>query len=138
MVKKPNKDEKTETLAEQIKKASKGLFYISETDAGILPFKGEKAQTVSAETILKQTKKDAPVEERDFEDFFTRLTEMQEWFGDEEIRNANRYASLKELLQKNLRDLKVFKVGTIEIDIYIVGLDAENRLTGIQTKAVET
>ncbi len=40
--------------------------------------------------------------------------------------------------EKNLRNLKVFKVGKIQLDIYVVGLDAENRLLGIKTKAVET
>lgn len=132
------KNTKAETLAERIKKASEQIFYISETDAEILPFIGEKAEAVNAETVLKQTGADAPVEERDFEEFFKRLTSLQEWFGDEEIENANRFAKLKEILQKNLKDIRVFKVGTIEIDIYIVGLDRQNILTGVQTKAVET
>lgn len=138
MTRKTKKVNKSETLAEQIKKVSAGLYYISETDAEIFPFTGDKAEAVSAETILQQIKKDAPVEERDFENFFDRLTKMQEWFGDEEIKSANKYAHLKELLQKNLRAIKVFKIGRIEIDIYIVGLDVENRLMGIRTKAVET
>jgi hypothetical protein len=136
--KKIKKIDKPETLAERIKKVSEGLFYISESDAEILPFVGERGEAVNAETILKQTNSDAPVEERDFKDFFKRLTELQEWFGDEEIENANKFAKLRDMLQKNLRDIKVFKVGRIEIDIYVVGLDAQNILTGIQTKAVET
>ncbi len=136
--KKIKKIDKPETLAEQIKKASEGLFYISETDAEILPFVGEEAEAVNAETILKQTKSDAAVEERDFEDFFKRLTGLQEWFGEEEIANANKFANLKDLLQENLKDIKIFKVGSIELDIYMVGLDTEKVLTGIQTKAVET
>ncbi len=40
--------------------------------------------------------------------------------------------------EKNLRDLKVFKIGKIQIDVYVVGLDAEDNLLGIETKAVET
>ena len=136
--KKIKKIDKPETLAERIGKVSEGLFYISETDAEILPFVGEMTEAVNAETILKQTKSDPPVEERDFKDFFKRLTELQEWFGAEEIENANKFAKLRDMLQKNLRDIKVFKVGRIEIDIYVVGLDAQNILTGIQTKAVET
>lgn len=132
------KIDKPETLAERIKKVSEGLYYISETDAEILLFVGEEAEAVNAEIILKQTKSNAPVEERDFEDFFKRLTDLQEWFGEREIENANKFAELKRILQKNLRNIKVFKVGRIEIDIYIVGLDRQNILTGIQTKAVET
>lgn len=127
-------------LFEQIKQISEGLYYISETDAEIKPFAGEKAEAVSKEEILRQTgkEKDTSIEERDFTEFFAYLTEIQDWFGDEEKETAERFGKLKDLLEKNLKDLKVFKVGEIELDIYIVGLNEENRLMGVQTKAVET
>lgn len=127
-------------LIEQIKNSAAGLYYVSETDAEIYPFVGETAESVSREVILSQTKNqaDVPVEEREFGQFFTRLTEIQDWFGDEEKETAKKYLVLKEVLEKNLRDLKVFKVGKIQLNIYVVGLDVENRLLGIKTEAVET
>ena len=135
-----NANLKENNLAEQIKKAATGLYYISETDAEILPFAGEKAEAVTKEEILSQTKSvvNAPVEERDFAGFFARLTEIQDWFGDEENEAAQKFVRLKELLENNLRDLKAFKIGKIQLEVYVVGLDAENKLTGIKTKAVET
>lgn len=138
--KKSIKPEPNKTLAEQIRKASEDLYYISETDAEIFPFAGTKADAVTKENLLSQTasKPDAPVEERDFESFFARLTKIQDWFGDEEKQTAAKFARLKELLESNLKNLKVFKVGLIEIDVYIVGLDSESHLTGVKTKAVET
>ncbi|HEX8370238.1 MAG TPA: nuclease A inhibitor family protein [Pyrinomonadaceae bacterium] len=141
----PKKKKSTESspadqLAKQIQKLSEGLYYISETDAEIFPFAGAKADAVTKENLLSQTgnKPEATVEERDFTDFFTRLTKIQDWFGEEEKRTAAKFVRLKELLERNLKDLKVYKVGRIEIDIYVVGLDSESRLTGIKTKAVET
>ncbi|HEY0049330.1 MAG TPA: nuclease A inhibitor family protein [Pyrinomonadaceae bacterium] len=138
--KKSIKSEPFEKPAEQIRKASEGLYYISETDAEISSFTGTKADAVTRENLLSQTgnNRDAPVEERDFTDFFTRLTKIQDWFGDEEKRTAAKFSRLKELLERNLKDLKVYKVGRIEIDIYVVGLDAQGNLAGIKTKAVET
>jgi hypothetical protein len=136
--KKTKKIGRPETLAERIGKAARGLYYISETDAEIAPFVGEKACVADAETLLRQIKSSEPVEERNFEDFFKRLTEIQEWFGTEETANANKFNDLKRLLEENLRGLKVFKVGKIELDIFVVGLDKEDILTGIHTKAVET
>jgi hypothetical protein len=129
-----------ERLAGQIRKAAKGLYYISETDAEIFAFAGTKTGAVTKENLLRQTgdKPDAPVEERDYAAFFTRLTKIEDWFGDEEKRAAAKFARLKELLESHLKDLKVFKVGRIEIDIYVVGLDAQGNLAGIKTKAVET
>ena len=128
-------------LPTQIAKIVEGLYYISETDAEIFPFSGvNKAELVSVEEILKQTESaaDTAVEERDFNEFFARLTEMQDWFGDEETATANKFVELKKLLEDNLKDVQVFKIGKIKLDIYVVGLDVENNLMGIKTKAVET
>jgi hypothetical protein len=127
-------------LSQQIKNAAEGLWYISETDAEIFPFTGSIADAVTKENLLSQIGKpaDSPIEERGFEEIFARFITIQDWFGDEEKATAERFAVLKDLLAKNLKDLKVFKVGQIELDIYFVGLDAEGKLAGIQTKAVET
>ncbi len=127
-------------LFEEIGKAAEGLFYMSETDAEILPFSGKKAAEVSKEEILNQTQNspDTNVEEKKFAEFFERLTKIQDWFGEEETANARKFAALKDLLERNLRDLKVFKIGLIELDVYAVGIDSENILKGIKTKAVET
>lgn len=135
-------DKKTpeDLLFDEINKAAEGLIYISETDAEILPFSGKKAAEVSAEEIMRQTESspDSNIEERDFEEFFGRLIKIQDWFGEEETINAGKFAALKDLLERNLRDLKVFKIGSIELNVYVVGLDSENVLKGFKTKAVET
>ena len=90
--------------------------------------------------LLEQIKNasDTPIEERNFAEIFKRLTKIQDWYGEEETAAAAKFAVLKELLEKNLKDLKVFKIGTVELDVYFVGLNAEGILMGIKTKAVET
>jgi hypothetical protein len=127
-------------LTQQIKNASEGLWYISETDAEIFPFTGSKTDSVTKENLLKQIGKppDTPVEERDFNQMFERFVKIQYWFGEEEKATAAKFAALKGVLEKNLTDLKVFKIGRIELDIYFVGLDKESNLAGFQTKAIET
>ncbi|HEY8563329.1 MAG TPA: nuclease A inhibitor family protein [Pyrinomonadaceae bacterium] len=127
-------------LSEEIGKAAEGLWYISETDAEIFPFTGSKADSVTKENLLRQigAPPDATVEERDFDQMFERFIKIQDWYGDEEKATAEKFADLKKLLEDNLTDLKVFKVGRIERDIYFVGLDREGDLVGFQTKAVET
>lgn len=127
-------------LASEIKKAVENLYYMSETDAGIVPFIGNKADSVTAANLISQTQSDekSKVTEIKFDEFFSNLTKIENWFGDEENRTAQKFSGLKDLLEKNLKDLKVFKIGQIEIDIYIVGLDSQSVLTGIKTSAVET
>lgn len=129
-----------EELKRSISEASAGLIYISETDAEITAFEGGPAAAVTAADLLAQTGHtgDAPVEERGFEEIFARLTRVYEGADEEHITKAGRFAALKALMEQNLRELKVFKVGKINVDVYMVGLDAEGNLSGVQTKAVET
>ena len=95
---------------------------------------------MTAADLLAQTGHgaDARVEERGFEEIFARLTRVYEGAGEEQVATARRFAALKSVMEAGLRDLKVFKVGKINVDIYMVGLDADGNLSGVQTKAVET
>jgi hypothetical protein len=45
---------------------------------------------------------------------------------------------LRQFLEQNLTDLKVFRIGRIRLDVYVVGLDSEGNLAGVKTVAVET
>jgi hypothetical protein len=127
-------------LAGKLRRATQSLYYVSETDAEIAPFIGQKATVVTKEEILRQTGKSADenVEERDFSQTFEKLTKVQDWFGAEETETTKKFVFLRDLLTENLKDLKVFKIGKIELDVYIVGLDDQSILCGVQTKAVET
>src|SRR5580765_5192782 len=123
-----------------IELACERLIYVSETDAPVRPFVGPAAAEVTGEIILQQTegKADAPVEEVAFDTFFGRLTKIKDWFGEAEKEKAAKFLDLQKLLEENLRDLKVFRIGEIQIDIYAVGIDNDGFLMGVTTKAVET
>jgi hypothetical protein len=136
--------EKNQTdLISDLKTASEGLIYISETDAPFEPFvwKADKPSTeVTVPDVLKFAgqKSDVKIVEKTLDDFFRQPTEMQDWFGDEEKTQVEKYLKLKELLATKLKGVKVFKIGDVQIDVYIVGIDAEGNLAGVKTKAVET
>ena len=126
-------------LNQQIAETVAGLTYLSETDAEIAVFVGLKADTITAENLLTQIgNADHKVEEKDFDEFFEPLIKTQNWFGEDERKMTEKFVVLKDLLQQNLINKKVFRIGKIDIDIYVVGLDKDNILRGIQTKAVET
>lgn len=140
MIKNKKKTEKKDGFEDVVTKACKGLFYQSETDAEILPFFGGKVTDGAREMILKAAglKKEAKVEERPFVEFFERLTKIRDWFTEIETENTRRFLKLQNLLQDNLTDLTVLRIGRIQIDIYVVGIDKAGNLVGIRTKAVET
>lgn len=125
---------KGENLLAEIEKSTAGLTYMSETDSPVEPYSGGKADAVEVDHITTQARH----QEISPTDFFSRLTAKQGWYGPEQRKMAERFAELENLLVENLRDLKVFKIGRIQIDIYVVGLDADSDLIGIKTKAVET
>ena len=81
----------SDKLTEYIKDAAEGLYYVSETDAEITLFAGRTSKTVTPEEILKQTDNsvNSSVEQRDFSDFFSRLTHLT---GSGQAREALRNA----------------------------------------------
>lgn len=133
-------EKKVNNFYENLEKMCKGLVYMSETDADFTVFVGNEAESITKEEILKQTKSspNTLIEEKSFNEFFLKLTTIKDWFGDEQKQMAEKFSILEKLLRENLISKKVFRIGEIQIDIYIVGLDAENKLVGVKTKAVET
>jgi hypothetical protein len=127
-------------LSEKIATLCEGLVYISETDAPFTPFRGGRVSEVNGETIVSQAElaADAPVEEIGSSAFFARLTRIERWHTQAQRAMQKKFLELQTLLEENLRDLKVFKVGRIRVDIYAVGLDADGDLLGVKTQAVET
>lgn len=124
-----------------IEKACEGLVYTSETDAPVTAFMAAVfIGKPGAEGFLEQID-DEPgdlVQEIDFIKFFERLTAVNDWHGERERLRAKQFLDLQKLIEDNLSDLKVYKVGDVRIQIYAVGIDNEGRLMGIRTSAVET
>ncbi|MCS6873696.1 MAG: nuclease A inhibitor family protein [Pyrinomonadaceae bacterium] len=131
--------ESMDFIFDSMKSMTEGLYYMSETDAEILAFKGGIVDRLDKESFAKSTAlRSEEIEERDFEKFFERLTKVQDWFGEEERKNAERFKKLRDFMKNHLRDLRVFRVGKIEIEIYVVGIDSKGRIYGFRTQAVET
>ena len=70
--------------------------------------------------------------------FFERLTAEKDWHSAKEKVRAEKFRALKRVLEDNLSELKVFKIGRVRKDIFIVGLDKDGRLVGARTESVET
>lgn len=129
-----------DNFSSELEKSVKDLWYMSETDAKVEIFAGKKADSVTKEILVEQINisSETNIEERDFAEFFENLTKIQGWYGEEEKETAAKFSTVQKLLEENLKNLKIFKIGQIEIDIYVVGLNSQNILTGIMTRAVET
>ncbi len=129
-------------LKEKLDEATDKLFYISESDAPVKPFTGGRAEAVTVDNLLKEIKGDSKnqsITEITPEEFFEPLTKIRDGASERETEYAERFGRIREMLDENLLDVKVFKLGNdCKKDIYIVGLDRDNTLTGVQTQATET
>lgn len=123
--------------------ATNGLLYPSETDAPVVPFVwtadgGQKELSAAAVVQLAGHPREAVVEEIPAERFFGKVTKKQSWHTEVGRERARRFTELEALLKEHLRGLRVFRIGSIAIDVYVVGVDTLDRLAGVCTKVVET
>lgn len=78
------------------------------------------------------------MEVRSVDEFFARHTTTSDPYDGETQRIRPKYEALVRLLSRRLRDVKAYRIGTIEIACYVAGLDAEGNLAGLKTVAIET
>ncbi|MBD2078448.1 nuclease A inhibitor family protein [Leptolyngbya sp. FACHB-17] len=134
-------DDRTYELVAMLETLVENLTWMSETDAPIQVVCWENRTAIETkEQLLEQTKHSAsaPVEIVDLDKFFAPVITEQDWFGDEEKETAARYRSLLSVLKEKLSDIKVYRVGEVEIDVYIVGLTEAKTVVGIAAQVVET
>jgi len=122
----------SDTLLSQFAEASRGLLYMSETDAAFTAFAWpEMVGTPSAEAIKSREGYAAedPIDVQTVPYFFRNAQ-------DEE---RQRYDALAALLEATLADPQVFKIGRIRIKCYLVGAVKDGSgWAGLTTEVVET
>ncbi|QOV89193.1 nuclease A inhibitor family protein [Humisphaera borealis] len=108
--------------------AVEGLLYPSETDAPLIPFRWKRGKRSAVESAIANSKERSPVETIPFDTFFEPLLRSTD---------AERFATLKRLLQDRLQDLAVVRVGSPRVTIYVIGRQG-HYWAGVWTESVET
>jgi len=123
---------------DEVEKLTEGLLYMSETDAPLKYFEIDKEaarqwppQTAAQFLELIGEEPKTPVQEIPPEKFFEMLSE-----GNEE--REDQVKSLRKAFMEHLEDIRLYRVGEIEIDIYLLGKDGSGKVCGLQTLSVET
>jgi hypothetical protein len=134
-----NQPNTTSDIVDKLKLASDGLQFMSESDYPFEVFQW-KGQQPTASTVIQQTghSPDTPLEVVQLDEFFHNATQQEDWHNDEEKAMVKRYRELVETLKQSLSDIQVYRLGTVEIDVYIVGKTPSGDLAGLSTKVVET
>src|SRR3954467_5753899 len=128
------------SLSGRLKSLTEGLSYQSESDYPVEPYVRKAGEgTPSAEEFAAGREgEDAAVRELDFDSFFGNYTAEQDWWGEDERAVAKKFQALVAFLKTNLKEIKVYRVGDVEADVYIVGKTASGDFAGVKTKIVET
>lgn len=123
-----------------LRKATKGLLYMSEKDAPfkVIAFNDDDPLTGENIAAHLQAPAESHVEEVPFAKFFAELTKPQKWHAEDDKAVIKRYQDLHAVLRETLTGLKVFKVGKVRIKIAIVGKSDSGQWVGLETDSLET
>jgi hypothetical protein len=113
---------------------------MSETDHPFEAFCWEGATSTSPDKILQVTnnQQETSIEVVDVDYFFRNIAEPKDWHSEQQQAEVGKYQKLVEVIKDNLKDPKVYRIGEISIDAYIIGTTNEGTLAGLATKLVET
>ncbi len=126
----------------QLQSALSGLLYRSESDYPLemIHWARVSDKQVDEEFILLQLGLDAgeKIEEQDAQKFLDECCQMQDWFSESERSMVQNFQILRGLLKQNLRNMRLFRIGELEVTVLLVGEDKNSDLSGFKTTSVET
>jgi hypothetical protein len=122
----------------EFERLAEGLLFMSETDAPLTYFELDPERShqwppSTAGQFLQLIGEDpaVPVENIAPEKFFRDLRP-----GNED--HENQVAALRRAMTEELKNLCGFRVGKIQIKIFVLGKDDSGKVVGVQTLSVET
>ena len=126
-------------LLPALEAACEDLLWRSETDSpfeiAVLP---SDHQSPGIDRLLGYYPDNTPVSIVGLDDFFGQATMVQTWFDSRESTLVDRYRHLRELLETTLENVQVYRIGSVEMDVYLIGETEDEQLMGVKTKIVET
>jgi hypothetical protein len=78
------------------------------------------------------------VEEIPEADFWSPVTTIEDWYEEEERTRAEQFQQLQTITETTLTNRQIFRVGDVEIDVYLLGKPADGPRVGLKTRVVET
>lgn len=129
-----------EELFGALKEATEGLLYMSESDYPVEVIRWDSSEQLSPDYLRKVAGVDssAAVEESTLEELFRVPSGEQEWKDEAQLTEARRYQHLRRLLEDTLTDIKVYRMGEVNVFLLVVGMSAESNWIGVSTRAIET
>lgn len=131
---------KDKELIPRLEKLSDNLLWMSESDYPFQVFLWENTEIIIPEQIKKITNsaEQAAIEIISVNDFFEPALKLRSYQNAGDRTKIRKYQNLVNFLKTNLKDIKVYRIGSIEIDVYIIGKTESGNLAVLATKVIET
>lgn len=123
-----------------------GLWYPSETDAPvtvvvwpILPSESNLAGPALPQELAQElAAAGTPITQHPAEQFFQPILSQPFWHSPQGDHLAQRYQSLQAVLQASLSHLRTYRIGQVDITLYLIGQHPSGHYLGLKTNLVET
>jgi Nuclease A inhibitor-like protein len=119
----------------QLQQASADLLWLSESDYPFEIVSWDKGIELTSLALFKDAK---AVESSSLAEFFAPALVVEDWYEAEELATVDRYKLLLQTIESNLTELQFFRIGSVEIDVYIIGKTPDGDMVGLKTTIVET
>ena len=126
------------TVIETLTQASQGLLMPSESEYPFEVFVWEDVE-LTPEKILELTNypPETSIEQVELDYFFRNVAIEKDWHDEIQRENVTKFQNLIQVIKGNLAEIRVYRIGTIEVNVYIVG-KTNDGVAGLVTKVIET
>ncbi len=129
-------------ILDTLGKATFGLLFSERVRRSAHPYRypGKGGEEPTAASLLEAEglPSTTPVETITLDDLFDPFVEADPSASAEDRAEAERYRDLVDLLSSELTDVRVYRVGETDIDVYVLGKDPCGDWVGLKTHVVET
>lgn len=132
----------TNEIIAKLQQAADNLLMLSESE---YPFEvfywtGESQESLTNQKLLQLTghPPETSIETVELDYFFRNCAQEKAWHDEAQKENVSKFQLLVKTIKENLTNIQVYRLGTINIDVYVVGAIPSGDLAGISTKLVET
>lgn len=127
------------TDLQKIKQAADGLYFMSETDSPLVLFQLTEKENVEQQLLhLSGKESGAIVTQQELEYFLRNMVKTYPGADAQQLQTAQRFQQLQQLLHQVLTDVKVYRIGEVNVEAFIVGKLKDGSYAGLRTKLVET
>jgi hypothetical protein len=127
-------------LVQQFKTATDGLLFMSESDYPFEIHEWDNLPQITPEYLkrIADLPADTAIEETTVDNFFRPAVKNYEGQSETARSTSARYLQLVQLIHDNLTDVTVYKLGTINMPVFIAGKTKSGTWMALSTRVVET